>query len=295
LAVLFSSVAFATSVTPFYEAPGVQGIGPIGIGILCGSSTTCDVGSENFNTLTTQTLLGAVATFGSGITGTYAGDGLILPADQYGGARATGNYLAVADGQSESLTLSTPVNFFGLWFSALDATNTLQFYQTGNPDPIYTFGADQFQALVGPCPSGAYCGNPNAAFLNANSGQQYAYLEFLATGGTFNTVVISEASDTGNFEADNEAVGSVSDPHVAGTAINATPEPGSLTLAIAGASLILLGMGFRRFGLIPSLNQRTQGASFSQRSGWSNQNRDSLNLHPQFRSAQNGLNAGRNR
>jgi hypothetical protein len=251
MAVLFSSIAFAGSITPFFEAPGVQGIGPTGIGILCGSSTTCDVGTENFNNLTTQTLLGAVATFGSGITGTYAGDGIILPADQFGGAGATGNYLAVADGEAESLTLSAPVNFFGLWFSALDATNTLQFFQTGNPDPVFTFDAGQFQALVGPCPSGGYCGNPNATFLNGNAGQQYAYLEFLDTGGTFNSVVISEGN-SGNFEADNEAVGSVSNPHVAGTSINGAPEPGSLVLAIAGAGLLLLGMGLRRFRLIPA-------------------------------------------
>jgi hypothetical protein len=251
LAVLSSSIVFAGTITPYYEAPGVQGIGPTGIGILCGSSTTCSVGTENFNTLTTQTLLGAVATFGAGITGTYAGDGQILPADQYGGARATGNYLAVADGQSESLTLNTPANFFGLWFSSADATNSLTFYQTGDPDPIYTFGIDQFQALVGDCPGNGYCGNPNAAFLNANDTQQYAYLEFLDTGGTFNSVVISE-DNSGNFEADNEAVGSVSNPSIAGTAINATPEPGSLVLAIAGAGLLLLGMGLRRFRLIPS-------------------------------------------
>src|ERR1700735_4805115 len=114
VAVLSSSLACATTITPFFEAPGVQGIGPTGIGILCGSSTTCDVGTENFNTLTTQTLLGAVASFGTGITGTFSGDGVFLPADQYGGAGATGKYLAVSAFNSESLSLSTPVDFFGL-------------------------------------------------------------------------------------------------------------------------------------------------------------------------------------
>ena len=251
VAVLFSTVAFATSVTPFYEAPGVQGIGPTGIGILCGSSTTCNVGTENFNQLTTQTLLGAVASFGSGITGTFSGDGVVLPADQFGGAQATGNYLAISAGDAESLALNEPANFFGLWFSAADATNTITFYQTGDPDPIFTFGAAEFQALVGACPASPYCGNPTATFKNADNGEQYAYVEFLATNGTFNTVVLSEGN-SGNFEADNETVGQVSTPHVAGTAINVTPEPGSLVLAIAGAGLILLGMGLRRFRLIPS-------------------------------------------
>lgn len=98
------------------------------------------------------------------------------------------------------------MNFFGLWFSALDATNSLSFYQSGNPTPVYTFGASEFQALVGSCPSTAFCGNPNANFLGQNHGQQYAFLEFVSTSGSFNSITLSEGN-TGTFEADNMTVG----------------------------------------------------------------------------------------
>jgi hypothetical protein len=132
--------------------------------------------------------------------------------------------------------LSQPVNFFGLWFSALDATNSLSFYQTGNSTPVYTFGASEFQALVGNCPGTGFCGNPNTNFLNDNHAQQYAFLSFISTGGSFNSVVISEGN-TGNFEADNLTVGYVSDPTAIGSVF--TPEPGTFVLAAFGGILFL--------------------------------------------------------
>jgi hypothetical protein len=174
-------MAFASTMTPHYEAPGVEGIGPTGIEILCGSSTTCDVRNESVDQLTTQTLLGSVATFGGGITGKFTGDGQILPADQYGDTHATGNYLGLSDGQAETLTLNPPVNLFGLWFSALDATSTLMFYQTGDPDAIYTIGGNEFQALVVSSPDTEYCGNPNPTSPDADDDRRFTYLALLDT------------------------------------------------------------------------------------------------------------------
>ncbi len=240
----YSSISFA----PYYEAAGTQSIGPVSEAQLCGSSATCVIGTETFDGLSTQTLQGDVSTFGDNglITGTFSGNGTISPADQYGGAGGIGNYLSVGYNQAETVTLSQGVDFFGLWFSALDATNSLSFYQAGNPTPVYTFGAAEFQALVGNCPGTAFCGNPNATYLNANSGQQYAFLEFVSTGGFFDSVVLTEGN-TGNFEADNETVGYISDPNPVGTAIS-TPEPSSLGLVILGAGMLLLGrLGIRRF------------------------------------------------
>jgi hypothetical protein len=113
-----------------------------------------------------------------------------------------------------------------------------------SPMKSYTSGNDEFQALVGPCP-GNGCGNPNDT-------QQHSSLEFPDTAGPSSTTVISEGTSA-NFEADHETVGSVSSPDVAGPApIAPTPEPDSLVLAFAGAALILLGMGVRRFSLIPT-------------------------------------------
>ena len=240
----YSSVSFAA----YYEAAGTQSVGPIGQAQLCGTSTTCVIGTETFDALSTLTLQGDVSTFGNNglITGTFSGTGTIDPADQYGGAGGTGNYLAVGYNKTETVTLSQGVDFFGLWFSAADATNSLSFYQAGNPTPVFTFGAAEFQALVGSCPGTAFCGNPNANFLNANHGQQYAFLEFVSTGGSFNSITLSEGN-TGTFEADNMTVGYISNPNPVGTGIS-TPEPSSLGLVILGAGMLWFGgLGIRRF------------------------------------------------
>ena len=87
---------------------------------------------------------------GSSYVGTYTGSLQILSANQYGGAGGTGQYAAAAAGTSYTLTLNRGANFFGLWFSALDSGNVLQFYN-GNT-LLYTFGATQFTSLAGSCP-----------------------------------------------------------------------------------------------------------------------------------------------
>ncbi len=247
--VWFAAAAFApaavqanVNITPYYEAPGVQAIGPTGIALLCGSSTTCNIGTETFDSLAAGALpSGYVSTFPSNgpITGTFTGNGQIHNPDQYGAAGGTGKYLAVTPSNPVTLTLNQGVNFFGLWFSALDSTNTISFYNGSTF--IYSFGASQFQALVGNCPSGSFCGNPNSNFLGLNNNQQYAFLDFAATGGTFDKVVISEGN-SGNFEADNETVGFVSNIRPTGTSL--TPEPGGL--AFIGAGVLTACFGLRR-------------------------------------------------
>ncbi len=250
LALVSSSQAFPDIyMTAYYEAPGVESIGAAGKAQLCRLSPGgCIIGRESFNQLPTGWIApGYVSSFSHNgqITGTFTGNGAILPADQYGGAGGTGKYLLVSAGHTETLTLNEGINFFGLWFSALDATNTLSFYQTGNSAPVYTFGASQFQGLVGSCPeSTGYCGNPNAKFLDQNISQQYAFLDFFSTGGSFNSVVISEGN-SGGFEADNETVGFLENPTALGTAFS--PEPGDTSLVAIGAALLLGCAALRGF------------------------------------------------
>lgn len=168
---------------------------------------------------------------GSGITGTYSGDYAIQSADQYGGAGGTGKYIATTtpNGKpgSYTLTLSQQVNYFGLWFSALDQGNNLYFYNNGTL--VYSFLPSNYSTLVGPCPdaSNAYCGNPNSSFLNQDNGQQYAYLNFLDTTGTFNQIVFTENPAVGQFESDNHAIAQ-NVTSIPGTQV--TPEPDTLIL-----------------------------------------------------------------
>lgn len=166
---------------------------------------------------------------GSGITGTYSGNYSVVPANLYGGAGGTGNFITTTG--TYSLTLSSSVNYFGLWFSALDLGNQLSFYN-GNT-LLYTFTPATYQSLVGACTgSNAFCGNPTTAFKGQDSGEQFAFLNFYDSNGSFNKVTFTETPSVGGFESDNHTVANLSSAPL-GTAI-VTPEPSTWVLAMTG-------------------------------------------------------------
>ena len=101
---------------------------------ICTGATVCTLGVEDFNSWTGGSF---TTDFGTGnqITGVYSGGFHNYAADQYGGADGNGTYPEIfkRDG-SYSVSLSTAsttpgVNYFGLWYSALDAGNLLQFFK----------------------------------------------------------------------------------------------------------------------------------------------------------------------
>ncbi len=189
--------------------------------------------SNNVNTFESGVYNSAAGTTtfnGSGITGTYSGSYAIQSANLYGGAGGTGNYIATAG--TYSLNLSSSVNYFGLWFSALDSGNQLSFYKDSTL--LFTFTPTAYQQLVGACPSSsnAFCGNPNTAFKGQDSGEQFAFLNFYDSNGSFNKVTFTQTTAYGAFESDNHTVANLSSAPL-GTAI-VTPEPSSSVLAITG-------------------------------------------------------------
>jgi hypothetical protein len=211
---LAAGVQVPTGITPYYET--FDGLTYNGTSLV-----------TNFN--------------GSSITGTYTGDVLIKNANLFGGAGGTGQYITPPNGGSYTLTLSSQVNYFGLWFSALDAGNELAFYE--NNTLLYSFSPADYTHLVGACPT-AYCGNPNSDFYDLDSSQLYAYLNFYDTNASFNKIVVSENPVGGEFESDNQAVAMINAPP-SGTVLTATPEPSTWVLGLTGLGGLLMIPGLR--------------------------------------------------
>lgn len=211
----------------------------LGAGVQSSSDSTY-VETFNSASVTNGTL---TTTFnGSPVTGTYSGNFSLSGPNVYGGAGGTGKYITTSS--SYTLTLSSDVNYFGMWFSALDDGNQLSFYE--GTTEVFSFSPANYAALVGACPTTApspnFCGNPNPSQAGNNS-QQYAFLNFFDSNGTFNKVVFTENPQVGGFESDNHTLGMLSTTP-GGTQITPTPEPS--TFALLGTGLFSAAGVLRR-------------------------------------------------
>ena len=253
-----ASALYADNIVATYFPATEQAPTP-GLSALCVGTSACWIGMENFNswdggafsTNFTSEQYSSGGLTGS-ISGSYSGGFLKYNADQYGGAGGTGTYPEIfASGGSYTLTLTTTgdvpgVNYFGLWFSALDPGNDLKFYE-GNT-LLLDFTPALYQKLVGSCPnsSNAFCGNPNSNYLGKDSNEQFAFLNFFDTDGYFDKIVFSETPGAGGgFESDNHTVGYQDPSNPSGTVIGSVPEPGSFVLMLSGMlALMMLGRRF---------------------------------------------------
>lgn len=193
-------------------------------------SSSASTSAEGFNSATVSNGTLTTNFNGNGITGTYTGNFQLLSADSYGGANGSGRYIAPkGSGTSYTLGLSSDINYFGLWFSALDAGNELDFYNGSSL--VFSFTPQQFISAVGSCPKSSYCGNPNNG---ADTAEQFAFINFYDLTGSFNRITFSELSSaSGNFESDNHTIGNLSSAP-GGTQLSLTPEPSSLMLLGTG-------------------------------------------------------------
>lgn len=135
--------------------------------------------------------------------------------DQYGGASGT-QYAAFGaqSGTSGAITLnlSNPVEYFGLWWSAIDANNGISLYN-GNDFLLRFTGADLI-SLFAASPTltaqngstystSSYLGKPGTR-PRRNTGEYYAYTMFRISGLTFTRVVFDNSNTTATgFEMDN--------------------------------------------------------------------------------------------
>jgi PEP-CTERM motif len=223
-----------------YEPPGIESANETNLCAALGPGI-CTIGVETFNE---QPVNEAGTSFttdfgipGDVITGTYT-NVQIYPATEFGGAGGIGNF---ADTHSVagytlalSTTLTTGINYFGFWLSALDAGNLLAFYEDGTE--VYQFTPADLLALIGNCPN-PYCGNPSGPFAGDDASQPYVFLNFFDKTGPFNEIVFSENPEVGGYESDNHTVGFVTGK--SGTSINA-PEPGSLAMLASGLFVLML-------------------------------------------------------
>jgi hypothetical protein len=244
-ALALAAIALASAdIIPTFEPAGSEQANQ---GVICTGATNCILGVQDFNSWTGGPF---TTDFGTSnrITGSYSGNLRVTSADQYGGAGGSGKYPEIfgRDG-SYTLQLSTSsgvpgVNYFGLWFSALDAGNLLQFYSGNNL--LYSFTPTKFIDLVGSCAGGAdpFCGNPNTTFSGRDAGEQFAYLNFFDPNGFFDKIVFSETG-SGGFESDNHTVAYVNPISVSGTEITPLPEPGFMALTGLG----FIGLAFAAF------------------------------------------------
>ncbi len=222
-----TTAALADSFSISYLAPGVQ----------------APTSTSHYETFDSSIKGPLVTNFnGSGITGTYTGNYTLIGANAWGGAGGSQYIKTNGSATSYSLKLSQAVNYFGLWFSALDPGNSLSFYN-GNT-LVRTFSPTNFISMVGACPTAGnpFCGNPNNGL---DSVEQFAYLNFYDTNGTFDTIVFSQLLNSGEFESDNHAIANLT-AAPSGTLIDAdAPEPASLFLVGTGIFSLAAGIRYR--------------------------------------------------
>ena len=154
--------ARAGPITVSYLAAGVQ---TPNFPTACTSGQACFYGTETFSNWAGGAFRSTFSTGLSNLTATsyikgdYSSNGdpnwKKVAADQYGGSGGTSPYPVVTgaatpgDAYGIKLTNSADipgVNYFGLWISALDQSNDLQFYSNGQL--IYSFGAPDLQAAL---------------------------------------------------------------------------------------------------------------------------------------------------
>jgi hypothetical protein len=216
----FSSSASRAGIVITVEAPGVQA-----------STLAGGVITETFDSYGN----GSYTSINSSI-GTYTAPspGLaIVKPDDFGGAFQT-QYMSVgaqSTQTSATLTFNSSQNYFGLYWAALDAQNSVQVFNGATL--LATIDETTLNPMLlstgGPNGLGHY-GNPNTG---ADTSEAFVYVNITTTGNDAITSIdfLNNGTGTG-FESDNHS-------------LRAVPEPSSI-VALSIGSFAVLGAGIRR-------------------------------------------------
>jgi len=190
--------AQATLIVTYAENPGEL------------NSTLVNTSVDTFDSMSTG--LHATANWIDPSTGATVGTFSSLDvhaADQYGGAGNT-NYVVTGLGTNTQtiLNLTNSSAYFGLWWSAGDPKNVLDFYSgaNGTGTLLAEFTTDNLMDKLTPktvYPNGYY-GNPNAGpNYQKDSGEPFAFINFFGVSGTDWSSIVVRNNGTSGFEADN--------------------------------------------------------------------------------------------
>lgn len=130
-------------------------------------------------------------------------DLFIKSADAYGGATDAANpkgtkYSLQGAGApvvSSTLTLNEASSYFGMWWSAGDAQNVLEFYKGDTLVSLFTTAN-----LMDPLPA-SYDGNPKDRSINKT--EPYAFINFIADEKTSWDRIVLHNNNGSGFESDN--------------------------------------------------------------------------------------------
>ncbi|MBO3458190.1 hypothetical protein G7B40_017660 [Aetokthonos hydrillicola Thurmond2011] len=224
------------------ENPGVQK------SALANDSAT-GVYVENFDSKST-TYNNGISFAGNSSVGTYDNAQVVL-ADQFGGVRGKGNYLTVHPGRAQApstytkstLTLKKSQRYFGLWWSAGDENNEMDFY-SGNT-LLQKFTTADVISFINQQPNQeAYYGNPNSKFKGQDSREPFAFLNFFADPNdskvTFDRIEFINSSSNSGFESDNHTIAAEYTKISGKRIVVSTPEPsGAVALGIIAGICLL--------------------------------------------------------
>jgi hypothetical protein len=227
------------------EAPGVQTSQVTGHPLT--TETFDSVATGDYVALTSPTVS----------TGTYTAGGSfdmqIFNQAQTGGAQVPSlptNFLAIPVQSSATYTPTSPLGYFGFWWSAGDGENQLIVNMADGSSKTFStqeiVDSPNLQTSGGPTGLGHY-GNPTTAFLGQLPTEIFAYVNIYAQDAQsrITSIVFQSPGAIANFETDNHTISTdLIDPN------NQTGEPVSVpvpaTALLLGAGLGLIGWTRRR-------------------------------------------------
>lgn len=208
---------------------------------------TCVYGTETFQNWQGGGFTSAFMTgdhnfpAGTSLTGTYSGAISYDTNNTFGGTNGTAPYPAAIRSSEYNLALSGTgvpgINYFGIWITAMDASNLLRLHTASGQVLNFDSSVLKNDIAADAANGSRYYGNPDNG---ADPLEPFAYVNFYDVNGYFTAVDVTNNGPS-NFESSNHAAGYFSSLVIQGNPVS-VPEPAGIGVLAAG----LIGMAFGR-------------------------------------------------